>query len=230
VLKVVGSSSTSATRREATASRSAELIALSLLLLASPLLIVLAVAVLYEAGAPVLFRQTRPGRHLRPFELVKFRTLRNRADGDPAGATPGPTGPVGRWLRRSRLDELPQLWNVVRGEMALIGPRPLLVADMPADSERLRERALVPPGLTGWAQVNGGLHLSADQKLAMDLWYIRNRRPWLDLVIIARTVQVAWRGDRVDEAALRLALAEAPEPFTRRGAVVTAGCATAAAS
>lgn len=152
----------------------------------SPLLLVLALAVRIGLGRPVLFRQLRPGLHGRPFMLVKFRTMRNAPDAGPASDAARLTR-LGRFLRASSLDELPELWNVARGEMRLVGPRPLLMAYLDRYSADQMRRHDVPPGITGWAQVNGRNALSWDEKFAYDLWYVDHRSWWLDLRILAMT-------------------------------------------
>lgn len=173
------------------------------LVLTAPLVGVAALGVWYSMGRPVIFHQVRPGRGLESFTLYKLKTLRDghRPDGtilpDPARRTR-----FGAFLRRTRLDELPQLWNVLVGDMSLIGPRPLLPRDLPELGEAARERFSVRPGITGWAQVNGGHMLSPDEKLALDLYYIRRYTPWLDLVIVVRTLEMMIWGERIDRRAI----------------------------
>jgi lipopolysaccharide/colanic/teichoic acid biosynthesis glycosyltransferase len=164
--------------------------ALALILL-SPLLLATAIAVRVALGRPVLFRQVRPGLDGRPFELVKFRTMRN----DPAAGTDLSADGLrltrfGAALRRTSLDELPQLWNVLRGDMSLVGPRPLLMQYLPRYSPRQARRHEVRPGITGWAQVNGRNALSWEDKFELDVWYVENRSFLLDLRILLLTV---WR-------------------------------------
>ncbi len=172
-------------------------IALFLLILALPLLTVLAVLVGLSMGRPVLFRQMRSGKGGAGFVLIKFRSMSDARD-----AT-GELLPddkritlVGRLLRRTRLDELPGLANVLRGEMNFVGPRPLLVRTIADKGEAGRRRGEVSPGITGWAQVNGNTLLTLDEKIALDLWYIDNRTMWLDLQIILRTLLVMVGGER----------------------------------
>jgi lipopolysaccharide/colanic/teichoic acid biosynthesis glycosyltransferase len=167
--------------------------ALALLVL-MPLFGLIALVVLLHQGRPVLFRQVRPGRGMRPFTIYKFRTMGAPYDarGVPV-SDPERTSPVGGVLRRTRLDELPQLLNVLRGEMAFIGPRPLLQHELP---DRLTERIAIRPGITGWAQVNGGQRLSVEEKIALDVWYVRNAGPLLDLRIIGRTLKMMAFGER----------------------------------
>ena len=164
-------------------------VALGALIVAAPLILILAALVRYNLGSPVLFRQTRPGRHGRPFVLVKFRTMRDAygADGKPLDDSERLTR-FGRFLRASSLDELPGLWNVVTGDMSLVGPRPLLMEYLPLYSPEQARRHEVRPGVTGLAQVNGRNAISWDEKFALDCWYVDHRSFWLDLKIIARTL------------------------------------------
>jgi len=164
-----------------------------LVIVAAPLLLVLlallSVVVAWRLGRPVFFRQVRPGRHGKLFTLYKFRTMTDARDAegrllpDAARLTP-----FGRFLRSTSLDELPSLLNFVRGEIALVGPRPLLVDYLPLYSPVQARRHEVRPGLTGWAQVNGRNTLSWDDRLALDIWYVDNRSLGLDLKIIALTL------------------------------------------
>jgi lipopolysaccharide/colanic/teichoic acid biosynthesis glycosyltransferase len=164
------------------------LAALAGLVILSPLLLATAIAVRALLGRPILFRQLRPGLHGRPFELVKFRTMLD----DPRLGTGVASDAqrltrFGRLLRASSLDELPQLWNVLRGEMSLVGPRPLLMSYMERYSPEQARRHEVKPGLTGWAQVNGRNAVSWDERFALDLWYVDHRSFLLDLRILAMT-------------------------------------------
>ncbi|RLQ88279.1 sugar transferase [Notoacmeibacter ruber] len=150
---------------------------------------ILACLVAVKLGRPIFFRQDRPGMHGRIFQLVKFRTMTDERDSSgellpDAQRLP----PFGRWLRATSLDELPELWNVLKGEMSLVGPRPLLVQYLPLYSERQSRRHAVRPGLTGWAQINGRNALSWPEKFELDVWYVENQSFWLDLKILARTV------------------------------------------
>jgi lipopolysaccharide/colanic/teichoic acid biosynthesis glycosyltransferase len=148
-----------------------------------------AAAIALTEGRPVLFRQIRPGREGRPFELVKFRTMRTAMgpDGEPLPDAQRMTR-LGRFLRSSSVDELPQLWNVLRGDMSLVGPRPLLVQYLERYTPEQARRHDVLPGITGWTQVNGRNALSWDEKFALDVWYVDHWSPWLDAKILARTV------------------------------------------
>jgi lipopolysaccharide/colanic/teichoic acid biosynthesis glycosyltransferase len=160
------------------------------LALGSPVLVAVAVAVRLRLGKPVLFRQRRAGRHDEAFEVVKFRTMRDAVDhrGVPLPDEERLT-PLGRWLRSSSLDELPELWNVLRGEMSLVGPRPLPVAYLPRYTPRERRRHEVRPGITGWAQINGRNLVDWDERLEMDVWYVEHRSMALDLRILWRTAR-----------------------------------------
>ncbi|HLS67963.1 MAG TPA: sugar transferase [Kiloniellales bacterium] len=159
------------------------------LLLLSPLLLAVALAVRLRIGRPVVFRQWRPGFLELPFLLIKFRTMTNATDmlGRPLPDAQRLT-PLGRRLRASSLDELPELWNVLRGDMSLVGPRPLLMEYLPLYSQSQRRRHDVRPGITGWAQINGRNALEWEEKFALDLWYVENCSFWLDLKILARTL------------------------------------------
>ena len=158
------------------------------LALLSPIMLAVAVAVRLQMGSPVLFRQLRPGLHGKPFDLVKFRTMRDMRDrsGRPLSDAERLTR-FGRLLRSSSLDELPQLWNVVRGDMSLVGPRPLLMQYLPLYSPEQARRHDVRPGITGWTQVNGRNALAWEDKFKLDLWYVDNRSFLLDLKILALT-------------------------------------------
>lgn len=163
--------------------------ALALLLL-WPVLLILYVLVRVKLGSPALFRQQRPGLHGRPFMMVKFRTMLDAldADGNPLPDDVRLTR-FGRLLRATSLDELPELWNVLKGEMSLVGPRPLLMEYLPLYSAEQARRHEVRPGITGWAQVNGRNALSWPQKFALDVWYVDNRSFLLDIRILLLTVK-----------------------------------------
>jgi lipopolysaccharide/colanic/teichoic acid biosynthesis glycosyltransferase len=168
--------------------------ALGLSIALLPLFLLVAGLVAIDLGTPVLFWQQRTGLRGRTFLLHKFRTLRPPFDakGYPVSERDR-LSTIGRLLRKSRLDELPQLLNVLSGEMALIGPRPLLPEDQP---KNVAVRLMVRPGITGWAQVNGGKMLTPEEKHALDEWYIRNASFWLDLRILAATARVVFTGER----------------------------------
>lgn len=163
--------------------------ALALLLL-SPLLLAVAIGIWARLGRPILFRQVRPGLNGRPFTLLKFRTMRDAAgpDGSPLPDCERLT-PFGRTLRSWSLDELPELWNVIRGEMSLVGPRPLLLEYLPLYSADQARRHDVRPGITGWAQVNGRNALCWDDKFALDLWYVDHQGLLLDFKVLALTLR-----------------------------------------
>jgi len=162
--------------------------ALLALLVLSPLLLAIAAVVRVSMGRPVFFRQQRPGRLERPFKLVKFRTMLKRFDGN-GQPLPDETRitVVGKLLRGSSLDELPQLWNVLRGDMSLVGPRPLLMEYLPRYSPEQARRHDVMPGITGWAQINGRNALSWEEKFALDTWYVDHWSLWMDLKILGMT-------------------------------------------
>ncbi len=159
------------------------------LALALPLLLLWAL-VRRKLGSPVLFRQVRPGLHGRPFMMVKFRTMTDErgADGELLPDARRLTS-FGRFLRATSLDELPELWNVLRGEMSLVGPRPLLMEYLPLYSPEQARRHEVRPGITGWAQVNGRNALSWEGRFKLDVWYVDHRSLWLDLRILWLTVR-----------------------------------------
>lgn len=159
-----------------------------LLVLASPLLGAVALGVWLDVGAPILFRQERPGLRGKPFTLYKFRTMRGACAGEPsADSDEQRLTHFGRWLRSTSLDELPELWNVLRGDMSLVGPRPLLMRYLPLYNEEQMRRHDVRPGLTGWAQVNGRNALNWDEKFRLDVWYVENKSLWLDVRILFLT-------------------------------------------
>ena len=165
----------------------AALVALIVLL---PIIVVVAWKVRKNLGTPVLFRQVRPGKYGKPFEMVKFRTMLDAAD---ASGKPLPDEErmtdFGCFLRSSSLDELPELWNVVKGDMSLVGPRPLLMDYLPLYSEEQCRRHEVRPGVTGWAQVNGRNAISWDEKFELDVWYVNNQSLCLDIKILWLTVK-----------------------------------------
>ncbi len=161
------------------------------LVLLSPVMLVVAVAIRLTMGSPVLFRQVRPGLHGKPFTMYKFRTMLDLWD-DQGNLLPDGlrlTG-LGRFLRKTSLDELPELVNVLKGEMSLVGPRPLLMEYLERYSPEQARRHEVKPGITGWAQVNGRNALTWDEKYALDVWYVDHWSFWLDIKILFRTV---WR-------------------------------------
>jgi len=174
------------------------LVSLILLILLSPVLLVIAVLVRIKLGRPVLFSQERPGLHGRLFRLYKFRSMRD------AHGTDGRLLPdderltkFGRFLRASSLDELPELFNVIKGEMSLVGPRPLLVAYLERYTPEQARRHEALPGITGWAQVNGRNALSWEAKFKLDVWYVDNRTFWLDLKILFLTIWKALKREGI---------------------------------
>lgn len=164
-------------------------VSLLALILLSPLLGLLALLVRLRLGAPVLFRQLRPGLHGRPFTLYKFRTMTDARDAQGALLPDAERlTPLGRFLRSTSLDELPELFNVLKGEMSLVGPRPLLMEYLPRYTPEQLRRHEVRPGITGWAQVNGRNVLSWEEKFALDVWYVEHHSFWLDLKILWLTL------------------------------------------
>ena len=170
------------------------------LLLAVPLMLLMWL-VRIKLGSPIFFRQVRPGLHGQPFEMVKFRTMTSER---------GPDGqllpdavrltPFGRFLRATSLDELPELWNVVKGDMSLVGPRPLLMEYLPLYTPEQARRHEVRPGITGWAQVNGRNAISWEEKFKLDAWYADNRSLWLDIKILWLTVKKVLVRDDISAA------------------------------
>lgn len=156
----------------------------------SPVMLFISWKIRRKLGSPVLFRQIRPGIHGQPFEMIKFRTMRDASDehGLPLPDKDRMTS-FGNFLRSSSLDELPELWNVFKGDMSLVGPRPLLMEYLPLYSPEQARRHEVRPGVTGWAQVNGRNALGWDDKFRLDVWYVDNRSMWLDMKILFLTVK-----------------------------------------
>ena len=159
-------------------------------LVLAPVIFIIAFLVHRELGSPVLFCQVRPGKGQKPFEMIKFRTMRDAVDND---GIPLPDSeriaPFGNFLRNSSLDELPELWNVLKGDMSLVGPRPLLMEYLPVYSNEQARRHNVRPGITGWAQVNGRNAISWEEKFKYDVWYVDNHDLFLDLKIIWMTIK-----------------------------------------
>lgn len=168
------------------------------LLLAAPLMIAVGLIVRQKLGSPVLFRQTRPGLHGRPFEMLKFRTMTDArgADGQLLSDRDR-LPPFGQWLRSTSLDELPELWNVLKGDMSLVGPRPLLMSYLPLYAPWQARRHEVRPGITGWAQINGRNVQTWDERFRLDVWYVDHRNVWLDLRILVATVGKVLRREGV---------------------------------
>lgn len=176
------------------------LISLFILVLTSPLLLLAVIAIRTTMGAPVLFRQTRPGKNKRPFKIIKLRTMHSRVN---AANVPFPDEQrltsLGKFLRVTSIDELPELWNVLRGEMSLVGPRPLLTEYLPLYNDRQNLRHTVRPGITGWAQINGRNAISWTERLEFDAWYTENHSQWLDFKIIWRTIWKVILRENVNE-------------------------------
>ena len=165
-------------------------VALFGMLVLAPVLAILAWQIRKKLGSPVLFRQTRPGLNGKPFQMVKFRTMRDAIgpDGQPLPDSERMT-PFGSFLRSASLDELPELWNVLKGDMSLVGPRPLLMEYLPLYSPEQARRHEVRPGITGWAQVNGRNAISWEDKFKLDVWYVDHCSLWLDIKILWLTVK-----------------------------------------
>ncbi|NHC03387.1 sugar transferase [Acinetobacter sp. 187] len=165
-------------------------IASTALILLSPVYFIVARKVKKNLGSPVLFRQVRPGLHGKPFEMIKFRTMKDAldAEGNPLPDSERVT-PFGKMLRATSLDEMPELWNVIKGDMSIVGPRPLLMEYLPLYNEQQAKRHNVRPGITGYAQVNGRNAISWEKKFELDTWYVQNQSLWLDFKIMLKTVK-----------------------------------------
>jgi lipopolysaccharide/colanic/teichoic acid biosynthesis glycosyltransferase len=168
------------------------------LALSSPALAAAALAIKLDDGGPIVYRQRRVGLDGEEFELVKLRTMEVGAEHRGTGHAVNEGDPritrVGRVLRRLSIDEIPQLWNVVRGDMSLIGPRPTLAYQVERYTPRQRRRLEVKPGITGWAQIHGRARLPWDDRIELDVWYVEHRSPWVDLKILARTPAALFAG------------------------------------
>jgi sugar transferase EpsL len=165
-----------------------------------PVIVLVAVAIRITMGPRVLFRQRRPGLMGRPFTLIKFRTMTHERDAE-GRLRPDSDRltPVGRFLRKTSLDELPQLWNVLKGELSFVGPRPLLMRYLDRYTPEQNRRHDVPPGITGWAQINGRNDLSWEEKFSLDLWYVDNWSLRLDLRILMKSLLVVVQGENVSK-------------------------------
>jgi sugar transferase EpsL len=164
-------------------------VAVAALVVLAPCMLMIAVLVRLAMGRPVLFRQLRPGLHGKPFAMIKFRTmLLDKSEGRNTMPDEARLTKVGQLLRSTSLDELPELWNILQGDMSLVGPRPLLMEYLPLYTSTQMRRHDVRPGITGWAQINGRNALSWEEKFALDLWYVENRSFWLDVRIILKTI------------------------------------------
>src|SRR5690625_2710058 len=176
------------------------LVSVTALLALSPVFLLIALLVRVNLGKPVFFKQTRPGLNEQPFEMIKFRTMLDVQDAnghllsDEQRLTR-----FGKFLRASSLDELPELWNVLKGDMSLVGPRPLLMEYLPLYNDEQRGRHQVKPGITGWAQVNGRNAISWEQRFELDNWYVKNRSFWLDLKILLMTAVKVLKRDGINE-------------------------------
>ncbi|RBA37489.1 MULTISPECIES: sugar transferase [Acinetobacter] len=171
------------------------------LVLLSPLYFYVAYKVKKNLGSPVLFRQVRPGLHGKPFEMIKFRTMKDAVDaqGNPLPDSERLT-PFGKMLRATSLDEMPELWNVIKGDMSIVGPRPLLMEYLPLYNKDQAKRHDVRPGMTGHAQVNGRNAISWEEKFKLDTWYVENQSIWLDFKIMLKTVKKVIAKDDINEA------------------------------
>ena len=169
------------------------------LILLSPLYAFVAYKVKKNLGSPVLFRQVRPGLHGKPFEMIKFRTMKDAVDeqGNPLPDSERLT-PFGQMLRSTSLDEMPELWNVIKGDMRIVGPRPLLMEYLPLYNQEQAKRHLVRPGMTGHAQVNGRNAISWEEKFKLDTWYVENQSVWLDFKIMLKTVKKVLAKDDIN--------------------------------
>jgi undecaprenyl phosphate N,N'-diacetylbacillosamine 1-phosphate transferase len=166
-------------------------IAFFALLLTLPLWLLIPAAIVLDSGLPVFFIQERAGLNGKPFKVLKFRTMVQKAEDFPAGVYTHETDPritrVGKWLRRLSLDELPQLLNVIKGDMSIVGPRPTLMYQIKKYNERQKKRLTVKPGITGWAQINGRNLLTWSERIRLDVWYVENCSLWLDFLIVLKT-------------------------------------------
>lgn len=171
------------------------------LVVLSPVLAATAYKVKKNLGSPVLFKQTRPGLDGKPFEMIKFRTMKNATDKD-GNLLPDSERltPFGQKLRSTSLDELPELWNVLKGDMSLVGPRPLLMEYLPLYNSEQARRHKVRPGVTGYAQVNGRNAISWEEKFKLDTWYVDNQSIWLDFKILVKTVKQVLVKDGISAA------------------------------
>ncbi len=173
-------------------------VAITALIIFLPIMVMVGVLIRAQLGSPILFRQLRPGLHGKPFTIYKFRTMRDMYDSHGALlADEARLTPLGRLLRRWSLDELPQLFNVVKGDLSLVGPRPLLMKYLTRYTPEQARRHEVKPGITGWAQVNGRNTLTWEEKFALDIWYVEHRSIWLDLKIMLLTVKKVLRAEGI---------------------------------
>ena len=175
------------------------LCALLLIIVTAPVMLIVAGLIYVTMGSPILFRQQRPGLNAKPFIIYKFRTmsLSDRPAAELLGEVSRIT-PLGNWLRKLSLDELPQLFNILKGDLSFIGPRPLLMEHLALYSPEQARRHLVKPGVTGWAQVNGRNSISWEQKLKLDVWYVDNKSVWLNIKILFLTAVVVLGGKDIE--------------------------------
>lgn len=174
--------------------------ALLLLILLSPLLVAIAILIANKLGSPVIFKQLRPGLHGQPFYLYKFRTMTDCKDEDGNLLSDDiRLTSFGKWVRKYSLDELPQLFNVIKGDLSFVGPRPLLMEYLPLYSPEQARRHDARPGITGWAQVNGRNAISWEEKFALDIWYVDNHTLWLDFKILLLTIIKAIRSEGINQ-------------------------------
>lgn len=168
------------------------------LVVLSPLIFLIACVVVVQMGSPFFFRQERPGLNGKPFQMIKIRTMRDARDANGELLSDGERITwLGRLLRATSLDELPELWNVLKGDMSLVGPRPLLMEYLPLYTPEQARRHEVRPGITGWAQINGRNALSWEEKFALDVWYVDNQSLWLDLKILFLTIVKVFRREGI---------------------------------
>jgi len=189
-------------------------LALILIILFSPLYVAVSLLIWWKMGTPVLFRQKRPGLHGKIFEIYKFRTMTDEKDED-GNLLPDEQRLVGigKFIRSTSLDELPQLFNVLKGNMSFVGPRPLLIEYLPLYNERQKKRHDVKPGITGWAQVNGRNAISWEQKFEYDVWYVEHQSFWLDMKILWMTfLKVVKRSDISSDTSVTMEKFKGSEP------------------
>ena len=173
---------------------------LTLLIILSPLFLIITLSVKHKIGTPIFFKQLRPGKNKKPFLMIKFRTMKNSID-SLGNQLPDDLriDSFGKLLRSSSLDELPELWNVLKGDMSFVGPRPLLLEYLPLYTPRQSLRHELRPGITGWAQINGRNNISWEKKLEMDVWYVENRSFWLDIKILVITIFKVLKKDGINK-------------------------------
>ena len=179
--------------------RSLDLLVSSILLvLLGPVLIIVALMICVLLGRPIFFLQLRPGLNGKPFEIIKFRTMMNLADDNENSLPDGKRlTTIGKFLRSTSIDEIPELWNVMKGDMSLVGPRPLLMEYLPLYNKDQVRRHEIRPGITGWAQINGRNAISWEEKFELDVWYVDNQSFWLDLEILFKTIKQVFLRDGI---------------------------------